>query len=243
MRQRALTVVWVALLLTGCGSDEKKPAVSAANGDRVTRGVSADDKSRCDYQGRADRETAETAGPGAITPNIRRVFAIVGEGEERRRALVCREVDTNLDGVKDVVRTYTDKGDVATELADSNFDGAMDTWIAFSNGRRAKVELDTNANGKPDETRFYMHGKLSRVQRDENHDGRADVWEIYEDGHLQRMGVDLDRDGRVDRWNRDEIAAKELALEESRKADAEAKKAAEERAKEQEPQGDKKRRN
>ncbi len=235
MKKRWLTAVATLLVASGCGSSEKKPAASAANGDRVTRGISASDRSRCDFVGRADRETVETAGPGSVTPNIRRVFALVGEGEDRHRVILCREVDTNLDGIKDIVRTYTDKGEVATELADANFDGIIDTWITFSNGRLAKVELDKNADGKPDETRYYMHGKLSRIQRDENHDGRPDVWEIYEDGHLKRMGVDLDHDGRVDRWDRDEILAREEATDDNRKAEEEAKKAAAEKAAEAPP--------
>jgi len=225
-----LTVVATLLVASGCGGSEKKPAASAANADRVTRGISASDRSRCDFAGRNDRQTVETAGPGSVTPNIRRVFALAGEGEDRHRVIVCREVDTNLDGVKDIVRTYTDKGEVATELADANFDGIIDTWITFTNGRRAKVELDKNADGKPDEARYYMHGKLSRIQRDENHNGRPDIWEIYENGHLRRMGVDLDHDGRVDRWNRDEILAREEAADDNRKAEEEAKKAAAEKA-------------
>jgi hypothetical protein len=39
----------------------------------------------------------------------------VGEGNDRRRVLVCREVDTNLDGVKDVIRTFNEKGEAVRE--------------------------------------------------------------------------------------------------------------------------------
>ncbi len=39
---------------------------------------------------RADRDVSESAGPGSVTPNIRRVYALLGEGEERKRVLVCR---------------------------------------------------------------------------------------------------------------------------------------------------------
>jgi hypothetical protein len=173
-----------------------------------------DDRSRCDFKGRADREVIETAGPGAIQPNIRRVFAIVGDGEDARKVLLCREVDTNLDGTKDVVRTYNDKGEALHEQADSNYDGKIDTWISFARGRIAKVELDRNGDGRPDETRFYIDGKLSRAQRDRNFDGKPDVWEIYDGGRLQRMGIDLDFDGHVDRWDRDEIAMRLAEREE-----------------------------
>jgi hypothetical protein len=221
MRLSPLGLV-AALVLGGCGADAKKPAAVPGT-DRLTHGASQADQSRCEYAGRADREVTETAGPGAIQPNIRRVYAILGVGEERRRVLVCREVDTNLDGIKDVVRTYNDKGEAATEFSDTNFSGRIDTWITFSNGRRSKVEVDRNGDGRANETRYYIRGKLSRVQRDTNGDGKPDVWEIYDEGKLQRIGLDVDLDGRVDRWNRDEVAVREEAEAERKREEAERK--------------------
>ncbi len=214
-------LVAVGLFLACGGSEQKKP--KAPTQDRAIDLHGGDDRSRCDFKGRTDREVIETTGPGAVVPNIRRVYAIVGEGEDTRKVLLCREVDTNLDNVKDVVRTYTDKGDALYEQADSDFDGRVDTWITFSRGRMSKVQVDENGDGRPDETRYYVDGKLSRVQRDRNYDGKADVWEIYDKGHLQRMGVDLDFDGHVDRWDRDEEQARLEALkerEEEEKAEA-----------------------
>jgi len=117
-------------------------------------------------------------------------------------------VDRNLDGVKDVVRTYNDKGEALHEKADTDYDGRMDTWITFARGRIGKVEVDTSGDGLPNEFRYYVEGQLSRVQRDTNRDSKPDVWEIYEKGRLQRMGVDLDFDGHVDRWDRDEEAVR-----------------------------------
>jgi hypothetical protein len=192
-----------------------------------------DDISRCEYKGKADRDVEETSSRGSLKPNIRRIYAMMGEGEERKKFLLCREVDTNLDGVKDVVRTFNDKGESLREVADSNYDGKVDTWITFAHGRMAKVDLDHTGSGQADEFRYYVQGKLARIQRDTNHDGRPDVWEIYEDAHLKRMGWDLDFDGRVDRWDRDEIAEravmeKEIQEEEQRKKDDAAKRKADE---------------
>lgn len=200
-------------LLVGCGgaATSQPPARMS---DKQVVGVAADDASRCDYKGRADREVQEVRGPGARQPNIRRVFSIVGEGEDRKKILLCREVDTNLDGAKDVMRTYTDKGEPLNELSDTNFDGRIDTWITFSRGRIAKVQLDKSGRGQPEEVKFYVGGKLARAQRDTNNDGKPDQWEIYDDGRLQRLGVDLDFDGRVDRWDRDEIALRDIEAKE-----------------------------
>lgn len=217
-----------SLLLVACGGSSSQQAQPRMS-DKQVSGVAADDASRCDYKGRADREVQEVRGPGAQQPNIRRVFSIVGEGEDRKKILLCREVDTNLDGAKDVMRTYTDKGEPLNELADTNFDGKVDTWITFSRGRIAKVQLDKTGKGQPEEVKFYVGGKLARAQRDTNHDGKPDQWEIYDEGRLQRLGVDLDFDGRVDRWDRDELAlrdieAKEKAEEQKAKELEEAKK-------------------
>lgn len=215
------SVVLGGSLFVACGNGEGRgPVVPTKSGTAVDeRG--GDDRSRCDFKGRADREVIETTGPGAIQPNIRRVFAIVGEGEDSRKVLLCREVDTNLDGMKDVVRTYNDKGEALHEQADSNYNGKIDTWISFARGRISKVELDGNGDGRPDETRYYVDGKLSRAQRDKNFDGKADVWEIYDKGRLQRMGVDLDFDGHVDRWDRDEVAMRLAEREEEEEEEKE----------------------
>jgi hypothetical protein len=190
-----------------CGGSEKRAETGTKDSIAGQIGQ-GDEKSRCDYKGRTDREVQETAGTGAFQPNIRRVFALVGSGDDLRRVLLCREVDSNLDGVKDVVRTYTDTGEALHELADANYDGKVDTWVTFARGRIAKVQVDNNSDQNPDESSFYLSGKLSRLQRDRNYDGKPDVWEIYDEGRLQRMGVDLDFDGHVDRWDRDQILAR-----------------------------------
>ena len=216
--------VVLSLSVIGCGGSQAqatRPA-SASDSSLQSSAIAGDDASRCEYKGRPDREAKESAGLGSVRPNIRRVFAIVGDGDERRRVLLCREVDTNLDGVKDVMRTFNDKGESLRELADSDYDGKIDTWVTFARGHMAKVEVDTDHHGSADEWRYYVKGKLARVQRDTNHDGRPDVWEIYEDGELRRMGYDLDFDGHVDRWDRDEVAERtalerELQDEEKRK--------------------------
>jgi hypothetical protein len=229
MRARAsLLDGWIAasavglasvLAVVACGGAEGPPAQAPQQKDVRLTGISPNDQSRCDYKGRADREASEVSGPGSMSQNIRRVFALIGEGEERKRVLICREVDTNLDGVKDVVRTYNERGEALNEIADTDFDGKIDHWLTFSRGRIVKIETDATRN---------MNGKLSRVQIDQNDDGKTDVWEIYDEGKLQRRGVDLDRDGRVDRWDRDEIALREINEKERREQEAADARAAEE---------------
>lgn len=221
--------VALSVLSAACGAASATQPVASMS-DKPVSGVAADDASRCDFKGRADREVQEVRGPGSAHANIRRVFSIVGEGEDRKKILLCREVDTNLDGAKDVMRTYTDRGEPLNELADTNFDGKVDTWITFARGRIAKVQLDKSGRGQPEQVKFYVGGKLARAQRDTNRDGKPDQWEIYDEGQLQRLGVDLDYDGRVDRWDRDELALRDIEAKEKaeeRKAEELQKKAAE----------------
>lgn len=192
-------------------------------------GQREDDRARCEFEGRDDRDVQESSSPGSVVANVRRVYGYIDGGGERRRVLLCREVDTNFDGMKDLVRTYGDHGEKLTEQADSNYDGKIDTWITFGASRPVKIEFDRSGDGKPDEIRFYVGGVLSRIQRDTNGDGNPDVFEIYREGRLERMGLDLNHNGQVDVWRRDEAR---LAAEE---AEEDEKRAQEEKA-EPEPQ-------
>jgi hypothetical protein len=237
--EKPLTIaaLCLGLALAGCAATAEEAFNSPATSTPAKRFAdgSIDDLSKCEWRGRQDRDVVETAGPGAIMPNVRRVFAVIGTGSDRQRVLVCREIDTNLDGAKDVVRKYNDKGESLHEEADVNYDGRIDTWITFAKGRLAEVKLDGDFNGNPDEWKGYSSGKLTRVKRDTNKDGKPDIWEMYSDGKLERMGVDVDGDERVDRWDFDsEIKRtredKERKEEEDAAAKANAKAEAERKA-------------
>lgn len=208
MIYRTMLAVLGLALLVGCASKAPPPPKAAP-----LEGKRTDDQSRCSSVGRDDREVVETNSPASSENNVRRVYGYFGTGEERARILVCREVDTNFDGVKDLVRIYDDRGEKLTEQADADYDGRIDTWITFAGSHPSKIELDTNADGNPDEVRFYVGGGLTRVQRDVNADGESDRFEVYKEGRLDRIGVDEDFDGQVDRWDRDEEALRKKLAE------------------------------
>jgi antitoxin component YwqK of YwqJK toxin-antitoxin module len=120
------------------------------------------------------------------------------------------ELDTNHDGLLDLLRVFNEKGELESEEADRNYDGKSDVWVTYENGAMTKQAFDnTFSRGVPDETDYYRDGKLKRIERDRNGDGKTDVWEFYVNGRLERMGVDLDFSGRVSVWYRDEIARAE----------------------------------
>lgn len=201
----AACTIAASLLLGACGSS--KGVVKLATAPGGTRDQSkwpSDDKTLCDWKNKADVDVVESSGPGAMRPNVRRVFKTFGEADSRRKTLVCREIDTNLDGIKDVARTFNPKGEAIHEEADRNYDGRVDIWMNFVDGRLAQENIDSNGDGKPDVWKFYVNGQLQRIRRDRNFDTRPDVWEIYAHGRLERVGYDESFDGHVDRWDRDE---------------------------------------
>lgn len=204
---RSIAVGAFVLAAIACGGSGGKSGPVAAGGSTDQNKWPLDDKSMCgDWQRNPELEANETAGLGALKPNVRRVYKSLGglDGEPPRKILVCREVDTNLDGIKDVARTFNEKGEASREVADSNYDGKPDVWIAFVDGRMSEEQLDTNSDGKADVWKYYVDGSLQRVKRDRDFDGNPDIWEIYVKGHLERVGVDESHDGHVDRWDRDE---------------------------------------
>lgn len=206
MKRVACMFVLVASA-AACGGGGSKGAVetpSAPGGSKDPSKWPADDRSMCDWRNKPELEVDETAGPGAFKPNVRRVYKILGEAENRHKTLVCREIDTNLDGIKDVVRTFNAKGEAQHQEEDRDYDGRIDVWTNFVDGRIAEEDFDTNKDGKPDIWKFYNNGELQRIRRDRNHDGKPDVWEIYAKGRLERLGYDETYDGHVDRWDRDE---------------------------------------
>jgi hypothetical protein len=216
----------VGTLALGCGGGSATSsapgtpsAPSSPGGSYDQSKWPVDDKTLCDWRGKPELEHSETAGPGALRPNVRRVFKTVGERENRHRTLICREIDTNLDGIKDVVRVFNAKGEALREEADTNYDGKVDVWLSFVTGRLAEVDEDENHDGKADVWKYYADGTLARIKRDRNFDGKPDVWEVYARGHLERMGVDDSFDGHVDRWDRDQQAMLEAEQAERRVRD------------------------
>jgi len=207
-RTRIVVSLLAACIAVGaCGGDGSKGNVKVATAPGGTKDQSkwpADDRTMCDWKNKPELEVSESAGPGALRPNVRRIFKTYGEGDARHKTLVCREIDTNLDGIKDVVRTFNAKGEAIHEESDRDYDGRIDLWINFVDGRMAEEDVDTNNDSKPDVWKFYVNGQLQRIRRDRNFDGKADIWEIYSRGRLERVGLDDSYDGHVDRWDRDE---------------------------------------
>jgi hypothetical protein len=195
----------LALSLAGCAKKSDAPVVTTPVA--ATSGAEAAPSSRCPYN-RARNDVSEYDTSGDNRPDVRKVFVRIGEGSLTRLVLSCRETDINSDGVKDVVRFYTDEGDALREEADRNFDGKIDELTFFEKGQVVRQEFDSQADGKLDTKIYFDKGLPQRAERDLSGKStpqkwQPDRWEYYVDGHMVRMGTDLDGDGKVDRWDRD----------------------------------------
>jgi hypothetical protein len=215
MRNTLLLLLGVALI--GCGSTTAEPVTSpGAVQSEGTGGGEVADGGRClpDAPG---YEVSEYDTSGDNTPDVRKLFKIMGEGSLARLVLVCREADLNGDRRKDVVRRYNDEGRPIYEEVDRNFDGRIDEITRFTDGRLAVREIDTTGNGLIDTKIFYEEGAPVRAERDMTSKStlatwKPDRWEYYTDGRTVRVGTDLDGDGKVDRWDRDEERLRDSAL-------------------------------
>lgn len=192
------------------GSDQRvaRPPTGIGVRAQPIEGTTPENLSRCDSD-TPDREVSEFDTSGDDTPDVRKVFLRLGTLSDLRLVLICRESDINADGVKDVIRYYTDEGRPLYEEADRNFDGRMDELAFFENGRLARRETDVDYDGRIDTKVWFASGAMVRSERDLNGrstptEWRPDRWEYFEDSRMVRMGTDLDGDGSVDRWDRDE---------------------------------------
>ena len=134
---RTLVAVFAMVVVTACGGETSKGNIklpSAPGGTKDQAKWPADDKSMCDWKNKPELEVSESSGPGAQRPNVRRVFKTFGEGDARHKTLVCREIDSNLDGIKDVAFVFPEcrtprgekllSGSVAVALGGYTFSAA-----------------------------------------------------------------------------------------------------------------------
>lgn len=179
---------------TGRGSD-----FGGVEGESGLRDPGEDGR-RCPSNKAYLEESLDTSGDNVA--DVRKVYRVEGEGEKAQKIIVCRELDLNHDGRKDLFRFYTEAGRPMREMTDADFDGQIDQISYFENGRVVKQEADRNQDGRADETRFFVANKLVRVDRDDDNDGEIDVWEHWDNGRLLRIGYDSNRDKVADFWHR-----------------------------------------
>jgi hypothetical protein len=209
MQHKTLIVAGAMLWTTACGGTKQATETTTPVAAKSMGGGATDVGPTHCPAADATHEVSEYDTSGDEISDVRKIFLRIGDGSLARLVLVCRETDLNSDGVKDVVRHYTDEGRPLREDSDTDFDGTMDSVTVYQDGSVIRQEIDSTHDGKVDTKIFFENGKPLRAERDLN--GRStdakwqpDRWEYYEEGHMVRMGTDLDGDGKVDRWDRDQ---------------------------------------
>lgn len=197
------------VLLLGCRHSPEADAESAAaeDGARVIPRGSSHAELCVERGDQYLQMPYDTNGDGAA--DVIRIYVLVEGGRSRR--IVCREADLNSDGVRDTMRTYDDRGRVARDQQDRDFDGRFDYWEYYQDGRLIRTDQDTNGDERIDTRTFFdVQERPSRIERDlagRSTPGhwQADHFEFFDEGRLTRQGEDVDGDGMVDRWSRDLI--------------------------------------
>ena len=204
------------LVLAACKSKvEEKQTLADQNARSASIQTSGGEAPQvlCEAAGK-NYQVSEYDTTGDQVPDVRKVTRREGTAPNIRTLMVCREVDLDGNGTKDVVRFYNEQGLTVREEVDRNFDGRMDELSHYEDGELIRQELDTNGDGLVDTKIYYVDGKMSHAERDLEgkstaKEWRPTRWEYYENGRVIRMGTDVTGDGKVDRWDRNEGVIKE----------------------------------
>ena len=72
-------------------------------------------------------------------------------GDNKRELEVTkRTLDADRDGKPEEIRYFDAKGEMVRREQDQNYDGTLDCFSTYVNGKLVKRTLDNNADGKPD---------------------------------------------------------------------------------------------
>ena len=98
-------------------------------------------------------------------------------------------LDTNGDGLPDIVRTNRDNEVVRVET-DRDFNGQVDLVQEYSARVLTREVHDDNFDGKPETIKEFRRGKVAIVERDPQERGYIDIAEYYDDsGKLLRREI------------------------------------------------------
>ena len=104
-------------------------------------------------------------------------------------------LDRNGDGHPDQWYEVAD-GRVTGLSLDRNFDEQVDYTVEYdADNRKTREEMDFNFDGRMDDFYFFEEGKLVRQEVDSNFDGRIDVWVSLEGQYIRGYEMDRDFDG------------------------------------------------
>jgi hypothetical protein len=129
------------------------------------------------------------------------VTIVAGSWNNEETIKVTRGVlDADRDGVPEQIRFFDSSSMLLLRLErDSNFDGNLDMWNTYADGKLASRVRDTSGDGNADVWERYENDRMTHRTIDRDRDGIADAFYVYGGGILVEERHDSNNDGIVDR--------------------------------------------
>ena len=110
--------------------------------------------------------------------------------------------DLNGDGVPDLWLYYSPlkPTEIVRQEEATQFDGRVDVWSYFKDGKLVRREVDTKAKGAADTFYYYENDKMVREERDNHGTGDVSFRAIYQNGRRARIEEDTEGRGKMDHW-------------------------------------------
>jgi hypothetical protein len=110
--------------------------------------------------------------------------------------------DINGDGVPDLWIYYSPlrTSEIVRQEEASHFDGRVDTWSYFKEGRLVRREVDTKGKGAADTFHYYENNEIVREERDENGNGDVSFRAMYQNGRRAKIEEATSGRGKIDHW-------------------------------------------
>ncbi len=109
-------------------------------------------------------------------------------------------LDADRDGTPEQIRYFESDSMLLLRVEqDSNFDGSLDIWNTYANGKLVERDRDTSGDGRADVWERYENDRMTERTIDRDHDSVADAFYVYADAILAEERHDANNDGTIDR--------------------------------------------
>lgn len=110
--------------------------------------------------------------------------------------------DLNGDGVPDLWIYYSPikPTEIVRQEEATQFDGRVDVWSYFKEGKLVRREVDSKGKGVADTFYYYENEKIIREERDVHGTGQVSLRAIYQNGRRARIEEDTEQRGKMDHW-------------------------------------------
>jgi hypothetical protein len=110
--------------------------------------------------------------------------------------------DINGDGVPDLWTYHSplNPSEIVRQEEATRWDGRVDNWSYFRDGKLVRREVDTKGKGTADLVYYYDNDKIVKEERDENGTGYVSFRAIYQNGRRAKIEEDTSGVGKTDHW-------------------------------------------